>query len=398
MANDILPERQQIIEGRYQILATIGEGGMSHVHLVYDRDFGCTWAAKELKLSDDPYANARNITAIFDEAKMVQRFRHPAIPRIRGVAEDGLRFYVFMDYIDADTLDELVWREGHLPVDRIVDVGVQLCDVTDYLHRHRPPVIYRDMKPANVMVRGDGTIVLVDFGIARVMGGQHNGRPVVELDDDDLLGTIGYASPEQERAESRLDARSDVYSLGATLFNLATGVAVEDMDKSIPDSLDDVSKGLARVIAKACAPTPDGRYATCAEMACELARCRAYDGRGVYAGSRAALRRYAIVVGVTALVAAALVATLAALGIAGGALLPLLIVTAAALVAVVATVCARTCDVPRAMRDLSDSVTPEEVARLRQQRRGSWRRVLGVQANGYDEPDMTTSSSPSRSV
>jgi len=210
---------QSILLQRYFIVGQAGRGGMSAVYQAVDTQFGNHIVAiKEMsqgKLSMNELAEA---TARFQqEADLLSSLHHPNLPIIYdGFSEDGRAFLV-MEYIDGKTLLQMLKNTGGrpLPVVNVLDYAIQLCDVLIYLHSHNPPIIFRDLKPTNVMVKGDGHVMLIDFGIARFF-------KEGQAQDTVFLGSPGYASPEQH-GTSQTNPRSDLYSLGATLHCCLTG-------------------------------------------------------------------------------------------------------------------------------------------------------------------------------
>ncbi|MCH3956540.1 MAG: serine/threonine protein kinase [Olsenella sp.] len=213
-----VPQEGKVVGGRYQLLTVIGTGGMSTVYLALDKVLNKQWAAKEIRRVEDSHMRDLIVKSIVTEANMIKRFDHPAIPRIVDIVDESGILYVIMDYVEGHTLESIRETMGPQSEGAVSDWALQLCDVLEYLHQLDPPIIYRDMKPSNVMLKPNGSVSVIDFGIARELyGDERNGGP----EDEDLLGTRGYASPEQANPSRGTDARSDVYSLGATMFSLA---------------------------------------------------------------------------------------------------------------------------------------------------------------------------------
>ena len=210
---------QSILHQRYLIVGHAGRGGMSAVYQAVDTQSGNRHVAiKEMSqghLSTNELAEA---TARFQqEADLLGSLHHPNLPTIYdGFSEDGRSFLV-MEYIDGKTLLQMLKDTGGrpLPVAQVLDYAIQLCDVLMYLHSHNPPIIFRDLKPTNVMVKGNGHVVLIDFGIARFF-------KEGQAQDTVFLGSPGYAPPEQH-GTSQTNPRSDLYALGATLHCCLTG-------------------------------------------------------------------------------------------------------------------------------------------------------------------------------
>ena len=256
-----------LIGGRYQLLTVIGSGGMSTVYLALDKVLNKQWAAKEIKCVEDPAMRDLIVKGIVTEANMVKRFDHPAIPRIVDIVDESGTLYVIMDYVEGRTLADVVFSMGPQPEDAVASWAIQLCDVLEYLHQLNPPVIYRDMKPSNVMLKPNGSVAVIDFGIAREL---HKDVEDNGLVDEDLLGTRGYAPPEQADPNRGTDVRSDVYSLGATMYCLLIGKDPANSAGELPavrQIRPELSEGIERVVAHATQPDPDARYADCAEMA-----------------------------------------------------------------------------------------------------------------------------------
>ena len=210
---------QSLLQQHYVIVGQAGKGGMGAVYQAVDtRDTHRRVAIKEMSqghLSDAELAEA---TAQFQrEAALLGRLSHPNLPRIYDAFNERGRSYLVMDFIDGKTLLQLLKESGFrpLPVAQVLGYALQLCDVLAYLHQQQPPIIFRDLKPTNVMATVNGHVFLIDFGIARIFKeGQEQ--------DTVLLGSPGYAAPEQHGG-AQTNPRSDLYSLGATLHCCLTG-------------------------------------------------------------------------------------------------------------------------------------------------------------------------------
>lgn len=267
-----------IVGGRYKILAQIGEGGMSTVYLALDSVLNKQWAAKEIKRVDDPAQRDLIVNSLVTEANMIKRFDHPAIPRIVDIIDEDGALFVIMDYVEGRTLEAVLESEGAQSEDDVVDWGLQLCDALEYLHQRKPPVIYRDMKPSNVMLKPNGLITIIDFGIAREY--RDEGAVTAAVGDTVQLGTRGFAPPEQYGGSGQTDARTDVYALGATLYDLVTAKSPAEPPYTIQPVRQlrpELSPGFERIIAKATQANPDDRFQDCAEMAYALAHYREQD-------------------------------------------------------------------------------------------------------------------------
>lgn len=260
------------IADKYEIVRLIGEGGMSRVYLAMDIKLNKQWAIKEIKPVKDPKQQEIIRQSLVTETNMIKQFDHPALPRITDLINENNTLYVVMDYIEGESLSRVLKEQGPQAQEDVIEWGKQLCDALDYLHTRTPPVIYRDMKPANVMLKPDGTVKIVDFGIAREYREEAMGEKG-KIDDTTMLGTKGYAAPEQFGGLGQTDARTDVYCLGATMYHLLTGKSpaeppyvmhpIRQIDPSF-------SPGLEKIIAKATQQNPDNRYGSCAAMLYEL--------------------------------------------------------------------------------------------------------------------------------
>jgi tetratricopeptide (TPR) repeat protein/predicted Ser/Thr protein kinase len=213
-----LPE-QTLLIGRYQLVSRIGQGGMGAVYKASDTRLDDRLVAiKEMSKAGLPAARMEEAEASFErEARLLGKLLHPNLPRIHDHFTENDRSYLVMDFIDGETLEDYLNRTGRrpFPVEQVLDWAEQLCDVLSYLHNHQPPIVFRDLKPANVMISESGHIFLIDFGIARIFkpGQSH---------DTVALGSPGYAAPEQY-GKAQSTPRSDLYSLGALIHCLLTG-------------------------------------------------------------------------------------------------------------------------------------------------------------------------------
>src|SRR3984893_8917591 len=209
-----------LLANRYQLLSCIGQGGMGAVYKAADTRFNNRPVAiKEMSTSGLPSARLQEAEEAFErEAHLLADLLHPNLPRIYEHFAENDRSYLVMDFIDGQTLEEHLAKIGGKPlsVEQVMKWAQQLCDVLNYLHFHQPPIVFRDLKPANVMIDDSGHIYLIDFGIARIFkpGKQH---------DTVALGSPGYAAPEQY-GKAQSTPRSDIYSLGALLHHLLTGL------------------------------------------------------------------------------------------------------------------------------------------------------------------------------
>lgn len=262
-----LPANMALKQGRYRVIQTVGKGGMGAVYLAYDTQQSDKLVAiKEMSqanLKDEE--ELRQAQQRFQqEARLLQQLHHPHLPRVYDSFDDRNRSYLVMDYIQGKTLAQVL-KQAHgsaLSVKQVVDYGLQLCDVLTYLHTQVPPVVFRDLKPPNIMVRDDGQIFLIDFGIARFWQ---------QAGDTEIFVSPGYSSPEQYAGQST--PLSDIFSLGATLHHCLTGHdprsntqahqwsfrAVDFFNQHVPSALGELIEQMVKV-------QPSERPASIAEV------------------------------------------------------------------------------------------------------------------------------------
>lgn len=259
-----------ILNGKYEILKLVGTGGMSKVWLAMDRNVNRQWAVKEISKTDPSYRLTVNEEKTLAEIEIMRKLDHPAIPRIVDIIDEEYSLYVIRDFVEGDTLEDILENYGVQKEEVIVTWMLEVCDILTYLHSQDPPIIYRDIKPSNLMLNKDGHIKIIDFGIAR----EYTGRKA----DTMPLGTKGYASP--EHFTKHTDERSDIFTVGATAYQLLTGKNPQDPPYTIQPirKVDPkLSQGLEKVILKATAPNPDDRYQTARELANALESYKKLD-------------------------------------------------------------------------------------------------------------------------
>lgn len=253
----------EVLGGRYVIDRVIGEGGMSCVYLAEDLKLpGKKWAVKE-SLSEPGMQRV-----VQDEAQLLIKLSHPRLPRIVDYVhhEDSGYNYLVMDFIQGMTLEKYVRSsQGDVNPEFIMELTEQLLDVLEYLHNHEPQVIYRDLKPSNIMLNDQLEVRLIDFGIARSYK-QERGEDTVKL------GTVGFAAPEQYGGRQS-DARSDLYGLGALLLYLSTGGKFSEWITGVERHIrGDLPRELVPVIRKLLQYDPEHRYQSAAEVRSALRR------------------------------------------------------------------------------------------------------------------------------
>src|SRR6267154_2919292 len=204
-----------VLQGRYAIEKLLGGGGMGVVYLARDQRLANRPCAIKEMVDHfiDPQQRMEANEYFAREADTLAQLKHQAIPAITDRFEIQNRHYLVMEYVEGRNLEEELAARGEpLPEGLVIDIARQLSDVLAYLHGLSPPIIYRDMKPSNVMLNSNGRVVLVDFGIARLFKAARKCT---------MIGTLGFAPPEQY--QGLVDPRSDIYSLGATLHYVLTG-------------------------------------------------------------------------------------------------------------------------------------------------------------------------------
>jgi serine/threonine-protein kinase len=274
----------QVLGERYEIGGVLGRGGMAEVHRGRDLRLGREVAVKVLRhdLARDPSFQVR----FRREAQASASLNHPAIVAVYDTGEDrtttGATPYIVMEYVEGETLRDVIRREGHLPSERAMTLAADICGALDFSHRNG--IVHRDVKPGNVMITPQGTVKVMDFGIARAV----SDSAATMTSTAAVIGTAQYLSPEQARGES-VDARSDVYSMGCLLYELVTGappfsgdspvaVAYQHVreDPRLPSSINpEVPAELDAILLKAMSKNPANRYQSAAEMRNDLLRALA---------------------------------------------------------------------------------------------------------------------------
>ena len=259
----------EIIDSKYEILKLLNTGGMnSAIYLALDKKLNRQWAIKKVRKS-----SSQTTSMLMAEASIMKNLDHPMLPRIVGIEEDPKFFYIIMDFVQGENLKTVVTSSGPQAQDTVVSWGVKLCDVLTYLHGKG--IVYRDIKPANIMLSPDGNVKLIDFGIAREY--KENAS-----EDTTALGTEGYAAPEQYEGKGQTDARTDVYGMGITLFQLLTGVNPSSYQEnifSIRLQNPNLSSGLDKIILKCTNKDPKKRYQSTEELKKALLNYRKLDDK-----------------------------------------------------------------------------------------------------------------------
>lgn len=284
----------QVIDDKYEILKLVGQGGMSKVYLAMDKRLNKQWAVKEIEKRAKDRNNEIVIQSAIAEANLIKQLDHPAIVRIVDIIDNGNVIYIIEDYIEGETLGTILENNGAQPQELVIEWAMQICEALEYLHTRKPAIIYRDMKPANVMLKPDGNIKVIDFGIAREYKDQ-------SLADTVSLGTKGYAAPEQFGGKGQTDARTDIYCLGVTLYHLLTGQNPCEPPYEIYPIRHwnpQLSAGLEAIIQKCTQLNPDDRYQSCAELLYALHHYEEY-GAAYRTMQKSKLKKFIITASIT---------------------------------------------------------------------------------------------------
>lgn len=261
-----------IVDGSWEVIKQIGQGGSGTVYLVRDIELNRLLALKEVPVRNTDQGK-RQAKAVVAEVTLLKSLSHPSIPRILKMTHDEHSILIIMDYIEGYSLRSLIAKKNYIEEALIVKWGLALCDTLKYLHNRNPKVIYRDLKPHNVMLSNENHLFLMDFGISREVG------PDFDYSKEDRVGTKGYAAPEMRAKNAWFDERSDIYALGRTLYFLATrnSPSLEKLPNGqelpiLPIRQYDASRsvGLEKIIEKATAYKPTDRYQSVEEMIYDL--------------------------------------------------------------------------------------------------------------------------------
>src|SRR5687768_4753119 len=270
MENVIQLEAGALLVERYSIVKRIGGGGMGSVYLAKDKRLADAYrAVKEMIGTFNDEAQRKKVIEDFErESQLLASLDHPAIPTIYDYFHTNGCYYLVMKFIAGGDLSGRLKAaaEGYVDEKTVVEWGIQTADVLSYLHQRKPePIIYRDMKPANIMIDERDRIVLVDFGIARFVSSKQKNVTAI--------GTMGYAPP--ELFAGKVEPRSDIYSLGATMFHLLTGRDPQDNPLLMfdfnrnprPRQINPkLTPEIDAILAKSVEHKPANRYASCEEM------------------------------------------------------------------------------------------------------------------------------------
>jgi len=264
------------LDSRYEILKQIATGGMGKIYLAKDKRLKSFCAIKENR-KNETYSNSVKVESIIQEMEILRNLRHQCIPRIIDFFNNEEYIALVMEYIEGELLSDKIKDSGAQSEFKVISWAKQLCGILDYLHTRKPMIIYRDVKPNNIVEDVDGNLVLLDFGISRYY------KEIVKSDTV-ALGTIGYAAPEQF-GQSQTDVRTDIYSLGVTLYHLITGKGPDEPPYEIyPIRIYNpkFSRGLEKIIERCVKVNPDERYQSCKELLFDLENIKKLSKRSFW--------------------------------------------------------------------------------------------------------------------
>lgn len=249
---------KKMLGRRYRAGKQIGKGGMGSVYQVYCAENGRHYAAKIIENTAESMGGK--------EAELLSRLNHHMLPEIREYFHYDNYTVIIMEFIHGLNMEEYVRRNGAVGKKKAVLFLRQLSDVLMYLHSQEPPVIYRDLKPSNIMVESRESLKLIDFGTARSFKNESGSDTIA-------LGTPGYAAPEQLSGVAQTDVRTDIYSLGATMYYLLTGIDIGKPPfetKPIHLIRSDIDRYLEEIIVRCLQKNPESRFQSVSELVGEL--------------------------------------------------------------------------------------------------------------------------------
>lgn len=271
----------EVLQGRYEIRNVVGQGGMSTVYRAREVNTRKVLAIKDVKRAATEKNQVVVEQSLAAEGRMLMQLSHPRLPKIYEVIENNDSIMLVMDFITGESLDHVLKRTGAQSVEQTLEWGMQICEVFHYLHNQPTPIIYRDMKPANVMLQPNGQLMMIDFGTARTQ------KVGVNMQADTIcIGTAGFAAPEQFGGIGQSTARTDIFCLGATLYNIVTGHSPCDRPTGImPLEMWNpalANSPISEIITKCTRNDPNERYQTAMELYedLRLASIGAYQVKG----------------------------------------------------------------------------------------------------------------------
>ena len=255
-------EQGTVLEGRYEVKGRLGEGGTSQVYAAYDREKRRNRAIKEVMAPPGSQELKRQVhNMVQREVGLIKKLKYPYFPELEEVIEKEGASYLVMEYLEGETLAQVLARSGPQPYQKVVRWARDMCLVLGYLHNCQPPIIYRDMKPGNVMLQPGGNLRLIDFGAVWELAPNLAGSRV-------SLGTRGYAAPEQLNG-GEVGPMTDIYGLGATMRHLLTGedpCKFQSEKRPIGLISRPFPRKLGKIVCKCTRQEPKERYQSCMEL------------------------------------------------------------------------------------------------------------------------------------
>lgn len=257
-----MEEKSNLLNNRYELKNKLGRGGSSQIYFAYDREKRKNRAVKIL----DKLQNGQMYYIVKKEAELIRKLRYPYFPEVEEIIETENTCYIVMEYLEGETLDKILERQVRVSRDEVIKWAKDLCLMLGFLHHCSPPVIYCDMKPANIMLQSGGNLRLLDFGAAWEW---EEGKTQILS-----LGTRGYAAPEQLDGSGIVDERTDIYCLGMTMYHLLTGEDPCELSRRkymlLRHKRHLLYGKLEKVIRKCIEQDPVRRYQSCEELFNEL--------------------------------------------------------------------------------------------------------------------------------
>lgn len=247
-----------ILDKKYEVIKTLGQGGMSTVYLCKNIRLGNLWAIKEVG------KELKGQIDFLAEPNILKNLNHPGIPRVIDIFYEEDNLYMVEDYIEGETLESYINRNRPVDDQEICRIVISISDIIAYLHSFDPPIIYRDLKPSNIMITSSGKVILIDFGISRVYK-QDGSRDTI------YMGSKGYAAPEQYGVEQTCK-QTDIYGLGAVMYFIVKGKAPSTLFEALKDESYDekVDDGLKIIIQKAMQIDKNTRYISIEELQSDI--------------------------------------------------------------------------------------------------------------------------------
>lgn len=271
-----------VVRGRYMekytLIKKLGEGGTSGVYLGADRMTGRRDAIKK-------YSAGIGISSVENERRILESMDHPAVPKVREVLCQNGSVYLVMEYVPGKTMKDCITNCGRIQEEQVICWGVELCGILSFLHGSKNRILFRDLKPGNIMISPAGRIRLIDFGAALRMRAGAYGR--LGATPKEPLGTPGYAAPEQFVKQGQLTPAADIYALGAVLYHSLGGCPPGLSSGRVPlrKRNRDVSRGMEYIVMKCLEREPERRYQKVEQIKIDLentASCYKKNKRKLY--------------------------------------------------------------------------------------------------------------------